>query len=591
MSPFTLSLEDGVAYLTLDTPACDVNIFSRQAAAQLLELLSTLDPQRTRAVVFRSAKERSFINGVGLLMAGAARTMEDVKRLGASVREAYRVVRELPMPTISAIAGSCFGCGVEFALQCRYRVAANTHATQFYMTEIADYLFVPAFGATQDLPRVVGLADSADLLLWGERWTAARALASNLVDACFDDETFAEQTRAFVSDVVAGRVKPRPAALRAGDGALVIETRERIGALPSECQPAFSACFDLMIRRPLSEPATAADYEAELEESGRTVTMPVSKAALSFFFIRQLAEQVCRRGYVAPSAYRVVGSDGSIPRFLTSLAEKKLRRISVGDEAPQAGSDAMTLAFGDYHAPARKDPFDGAAAIVAHRACLSLELEQAAPRWSDETVVTIPFFDIGIPFAEIATREGPTDAAKGLFDLLSRAGYVAILTKPKDQFVTTALTRAFTDPALRWIATGGSPDDHDASLRDFGFMNRCKLIAGLTSQGEGRAAASALVGADFRRGSASATIAPAMVLSLVASAVSIVSNRIAAHPSIVDLFAREVLDFPLAKGSLLRFATPSFVAAALASGEVAAHLPTASVATLGEYARAGKTFY
>ena len=61
-----------VLVLTLDTPGCDFNIFSHEAAVQLLELLEGVDRSRVKALVIRSAKPASFINGVGLMMAGTA---------------------------------------------------------------------------------------------------------------------------------------------------------------------------------------------------------------------------------------------------------------------------------------------------------------------------------------------------------------------------------------------------------------------------------------------------------------------------------------------------------------------------------------
>jgi enoyl-CoA hydratase/carnithine racemase len=94
-----------------------VNIFNRQTAEQLLDLLPGLAPDRARAVVFASAKPDSFINGTGaLLMIQAARSRERIRAAGDVFRRAYRAVRDCAVPTIAAVRGHCWGCGLEFVL-------------------------------------------------------------------------------------------------------------------------------------------------------------------------------------------------------------------------------------------------------------------------------------------------------------------------------------------------------------------------------------------------------------------------------------------------------------------------------------------
>src|SRR5262249_41637122 len=157
-----------------------VNILNTAAARQLLEVLQQVTPETTRAVVFESAKPNSFINGVGLLLAHASRTVDDVLRASEVPWAAYRALHETPVPTVAVVQGSCCGGGVEFALSCDYRLATDSGETQFYMTELNDYLFLPLFGSTWNLPEAVGLQRAVDLLLWGERWGAARALDEGL---------------------------------------------------------------------------------------------------------------------------------------------------------------------------------------------------------------------------------------------------------------------------------------------------------------------------------------------------------------------------------------------------------------------------
>ena len=78
----------GVLTLTLDTPGSDVNVFDLRAANALASALETLDPG-IEAVVLASTKPGSFVNGVGLMMAGAVVTVLPVLLLFLALQRYY----------------------------------------------------------------------------------------------------------------------------------------------------------------------------------------------------------------------------------------------------------------------------------------------------------------------------------------------------------------------------------------------------------------------------------------------------------------------------------------------------------------------
>lgn len=81
-------------------------------------------------------------------------------------------------PIIAAINGYCLAGGLEIALSCDVRVAAE-HA-QFGLPEPRRAI-IPAAGGTQRLPRSVPLAFAMELLLTGDRFDAQTALRFGLV--------------------------------------------------------------------------------------------------------------------------------------------------------------------------------------------------------------------------------------------------------------------------------------------------------------------------------------------------------------------------------------------------------------------------
>src|SRR5690606_22399540 len=81
-------------------------------------------------------------------------------------------------PTIAAIHGYCLGGGLEIALACDIRIAADD--AQLGLPEVS-LAIIPGAGGTQRLSRAIGLAPALRLVLTGERIDAAEALRLGLV--------------------------------------------------------------------------------------------------------------------------------------------------------------------------------------------------------------------------------------------------------------------------------------------------------------------------------------------------------------------------------------------------------------------------
>jgi enoyl-CoA hydratase/carnithine racemase len=291
--PFSIYKDGDIYFLELDTPGSSVNIFSRAAAEQVRQFIEQLKPNDASLIVFKSAKPYSFLNGTELVLTASAHTVEDATALSQQTRQAYRVIEECPVPTVSAIQGSCFGCGVEFALCTDYRLAADSFDTCFYMTELKDYYFPPIFGALEKLPRLLGLSAAVDFLLWGEKWRAAQARNRNLIDHVLPGEDFDSNLRAFIAcgalrNLSKRPILERPAPESANDAADRDRIRHRIDRLPAEQRGLYSLCFEAMLES-LPNP-----YSNEFVRKSAAAFQSVFQSdawrnATSFFFIRTMA--------------------------------------------------------------------------------------------------------------------------------------------------------------------------------------------------------------------------------------------------------------------------------------------------------------
>jgi enoyl-CoA hydratase/carnithine racemase len=87
-------------------------------------------------------------------------------------------IAAFPRPVIAAINGAAFGGGLELALACDIRIAADT--AEIGLTEVRLGV-IPGAGGTQRLARVASVAVAKELILTGMRVRAQRAYALGIV--------------------------------------------------------------------------------------------------------------------------------------------------------------------------------------------------------------------------------------------------------------------------------------------------------------------------------------------------------------------------------------------------------------------------
>jgi enoyl-CoA hydratase/carnithine racemase len=121
--------------------------------------------------------------------AGRAQPGEPARaRNRAFMRDFYSLflaVRELPCPSIAAVNGAAIGAGLAVALACDLRVAAREARMSLNFVKLGIH---PGMGSSWTLPRLVGPAHAADLLLTGRALDGAEAERIGLVNRCVERE-------------------------------------------------------------------------------------------------------------------------------------------------------------------------------------------------------------------------------------------------------------------------------------------------------------------------------------------------------------------------------------------------------------------
>jgi enoyl-CoA hydratase/carnithine racemase len=175
-------VRDQIAFVTFNRPE-SMNAVNRQMARELVEACKQIeDDSAIRIAIFTGAGDRAFSAGMDLkerAETGSSPIERRQQKLSATIHTQSRAVAAITKPTIAAIRGYCVGGGLEFALACDMRVAAED--AKLGLAEVKRGL-IPGAGGTQRLARTVGVAKALEICLTGDNVTGSEALRLSLVN-------------------------------------------------------------------------------------------------------------------------------------------------------------------------------------------------------------------------------------------------------------------------------------------------------------------------------------------------------------------------------------------------------------------------
>jgi enoyl-CoA hydratase/carnithine racemase len=186
---FDLRLDDGVARLTLRRPEAR-NAIPADQWRPLGMLAQGAVAEGARLLILQG-EGRAFCAGADLKdFAAMHGRPEAAAAFRDAMREGIEAVAALPVPTLVAIDGPCFGAGVALAMACDLRFAGSN--ASFAITP-AKYGIAYPLGDIARLVGLVGQGQAARLLLGAVTVDAEEALRIGLADLPLD------QIDAFVS--------------------------------------------------------------------------------------------------------------------------------------------------------------------------------------------------------------------------------------------------------------------------------------------------------------------------------------------------------------------------------------------------------
>ncbi len=193
MAKVKLEFKDNIAVITLSDPAT-LNAAGTDLVEELRAVMDDLAGGQggARAVII-TGEGRGFSSGANLGGGGASQPAEQsrtsgMRDAGSALRTIYNplmeLIRDYPMPIVTAVNGVAAGVGCSLALMGDLIVAAES---AYFLQAFRRIGLVPDGGSTYLLPRMIGRARTMEMTLLGERLPAAKALEWGLINRCVPD--------------------------------------------------------------------------------------------------------------------------------------------------------------------------------------------------------------------------------------------------------------------------------------------------------------------------------------------------------------------------------------------------------------------
>lgn len=183
-------ISEEIATITIDHPP--LNLIDLVLLNELREQLSKLREDRNVwAIILTGAGDRAFVGGMDVRQFTST-ILEVPCQVSIQGQATMNFIENLGKPTIAAINGVAIGGGLELAIACTFRI--GTPKSRFASPEIKLGI-TPGFGATQRLPRLIGISKAMEMLLTGDQIDAEKALTWGILNQLVEENELIHAAR------------------------------------------------------------------------------------------------------------------------------------------------------------------------------------------------------------------------------------------------------------------------------------------------------------------------------------------------------------------------------------------------------------
>lgn len=200
-------VSDRIAIITINRPE-KLNALNKGVLDALEEKMAQAfsDP-RIGVVILTGAGEKAFIAGADISQFPQYNP-QDAKAMAERGQKLMDFIERGPKPVIAAINGYALGGGLELAMACTLRIAAENAMLGQPEVKLG---IIPGYGGTQRLPRLVGEGRAMELILTGKMISADEAYRMGLVNQVVSFDKLMEASKKMAGTIL----KQAPLAVRA----------------------------------------------------------------------------------------------------------------------------------------------------------------------------------------------------------------------------------------------------------------------------------------------------------------------------------------------------------------------------------------
>lgn len=204
------TVEQGIATVTWNHPP--VNTLTPELIVELEATLDVLAADSAVKVVVLTGAGRYFIAGADVRVLAAIPSAREGTDMALRGQAILNKIDAFQKPVIAAINGACLGGGLELALCCHIRLAAE--GARLGLPEI-NLGIMPGFGGTQRLSRLIGRSRATELILTGDPLSAQEAKTLGLVSQVYPPEDLLRQAHGLARKIASKSQTAVRAALEA----------------------------------------------------------------------------------------------------------------------------------------------------------------------------------------------------------------------------------------------------------------------------------------------------------------------------------------------------------------------------------------
>jgi len=196
-------VKDKVAILTLNRPEA-LNAFTPEILNGWVERMDEIQDRDDITALMVTGAGRGFCSGgdVKRMGEGADNTIQGAKhRIWTLIQRVAKRMDKFDKPAIAAINGVAVGGGLDLALSCDIRVAAESARLGETYARIG---LIPGAGGAWLLPRIVGASKALEMFWTSELLSAQEAKEIGLVNHVWPDDEFMDRALEFATKIAAG---------------------------------------------------------------------------------------------------------------------------------------------------------------------------------------------------------------------------------------------------------------------------------------------------------------------------------------------------------------------------------------------------